>query len=308
MNPALALFGKLHGHGDFVHAGNTGPAVLEMREWVEGGVARAASHPGFAAQFDKGTAFAFVYRSTAAEGRCFVGVMTPSRDAVGRRFPLVVGLDVEAEPYRSFPHLPPLAFGAVLQALYEQMQEGVRAGEVKVLLERLERTGAASVSAVIEEARAYTEWSQRASVASAFTWIHDPFEADGLDRTLAFIRSATGPFRGQARAPTPVALRFPLGAAGSGGAALWLDVVRRIAEWSQMVPTYFWSVSSRRTDLVVQLGMTPPSTFGELWAPRADSEHLCDLTAPLGLAPPEEEALRVDPSVTVFELLCSLGA
>ena len=110
-------------------------------------------------------------------------------------------------------------------------------------------------------------------------------DLDGLERTVAFIRSAAAPFRGQSEPPTPVALRFPLGAAGAGGAVLWLDVARRIAEWSQMVPTCFWSVSSRRSDLVVQLGHTPPSTFGELWAPRVGSEHLCDLTEPLTLAP-----------------------
>lgn len=285
MHPALSFFGKLHGHGDFVSGGSTSPLVLEFREWVEAGVARAAGNPEFPGQFDKGTAFAFVYRSKGTSNRCFVGVLAPSRDAVGRRFPLVAGFEVDSEPYRSFPHLPPLCFGNVLQRVYERMQDGVRAGEAKLLQGRLEGVGDPSASPVIDEARAYTEWAQRTSLAEAFSWIHDPYEADGVERTLAFVRSAVAPFRGQAEPPTPIALRFPLGAAGSGGAVLWLDLVRRTAEWSQMVPTCFWSVSSRRSDLVVQLGSTPPSTFSELWAPRAGSEHLCDLTVPQSLAP-----------------------
>lgn len=285
MRPPLSFFGKLHGHGDFVSGGSATPLVLEFREWVEAGVARAAGNAEFPGQFDKGTAFACVYRSKATANRCFVGVLAPSRDAVGRRFPLVVGVEVDTEPYRSFPHLPPLCFGDLLQKIYERMQEGVRGGDAKLLQARLEGLTDLTVTPVIDEARAYTEWAQRTSIADAFAWIHDPYDLDGLERTVAFIRSAAAPFRGQSEPPTPVALRFPLGAAGAGGAVLWLDVARRIAEWSQMVPTCFWSVSSRRSDLVVQLGHTPPSTFGELWAPRAGSEHLCDLTEPLTLAP-----------------------
>jgi hypothetical protein len=118
----------------------------------------------------------FVYRSTSNEGNCFVGVMAPSRDAVGRRFPMVVGVDVDAEPYRSFPHLLPLTFGALLQAVHECVVAGVRGGDIKVLAEGVEHLRW-KPPPLIEEARGYTEWSQRATLEEAFAWTEDRFAA-----------------------------------------------------------------------------------------------------------------------------------
>jgi hypothetical protein len=161
---------------------------------------------------------------------------------------------------------------------------------------------------VLSEAQRYTRWTQDATLESAFEWVYDRASAEDLARVFGFVRSATSPFRGQQAPSTPVALRFPLGAAGAGGVALWLDLVRRIAEWSQMVPTFFWSVGPRSSELLVQLGVTPPATFAELWLLRADSDHVCDLTVPAKVRSVEafDYPGLQNLSSPVFELLCSL--
>jgi hypothetical protein len=161
---------------------------------------------------------------------------------------------------------------------------------------------------VLSEAQTYTRWAQEATLESAFEWVYERASAEDLARVFGFVRSATSSFRGQQAPSTPVALRFPLGAAGGGGAALWLDLVRRIGEWSQMVPTFFWSVGPRASELLVQLGVTPPATFGELWLSRADSDHVCDLTVPSRVRAVEsfDYPGLGNLSSPVFDLLCSL--
>jgi type VI secretion system ImpM family protein len=309
MHPTIGTFGKLRGQGDFLQAGHAGPIVQELRQWVESGLGRAVGRSQFVEAFDDGVAFGFLFRSPKVQSGALVGILAPSKDAVGRRFPLVAFAELDPEPLYSFPHLAPLVLGDFLERVRGIVVDAVSHGSSATFLNQLGSLVAPQPAAdVLAEAQSYTRWAQQATVEGAFAWVYERASSEELARVFGFVRSATSDSSGQAAPSTPVALRLPLGAAGAGGAALWLDLVRRIAEWSQMVPTCFWSVDPRHSELVVQLGVAPPATFGELWLPRADSDHVCDLTVPSKVRPVgtfDHPALE-NPASPVFELLCSL--
>ena len=92
------------------------------------------------------------------------------------------------------------------------------------------------------------------------------------------INEAISPFHGKERPKTPLSVRVPLGAAGAGAAAFWIDVVRRAAAWRDTVPTFFWSSREDGGEAIVQLGDVPPSSLSALWHADAGSDHVCDLT------------------------------
>ncbi len=97
-NPVIAttigFFGKLPGAGDFVVRSFERPLVASLTAWADTLVQHLRRGAGeeWAPVFDRLQPVAWV----AAEGVCgptaFAGLMRPSMDRVGRRYPLVVGV------------------------------------------------------------------------------------------------------------------------------------------------------------------------------------------------------------------------
>ncbi|MBM3546281.1 MAG: type VI secretion system-associated protein TagF [Alphaproteobacteria bacterium] len=97
-NPVIAttigFFGKLPATGDFVVRGFERPVVSALTVWTDQLVShlRRGAGEDWAAVFDRLQPIAWV----AGEGVCgpgvFAGLMRPSMDRVGRRYPLIVGV------------------------------------------------------------------------------------------------------------------------------------------------------------------------------------------------------------------------
>lgn len=93
----LFLFGKLPAHGDFVARGLSRAERDAWDAWLGETleIARAELGAGFEDAYDQAPAWRFV--RPELDGRWSSGALAPSMDAVGRRYPLVVGLsDLDA--------------------------------------------------------------------------------------------------------------------------------------------------------------------------------------------------------------------
>lgn len=86
------LFGKLPAHGDFVARGLSVEDRQRTDDWLSASLAEARMR--YAAEFDdrydRTPPWRFVHRCT---GKGCAGVLVPSVDAAGRRFPLLIGVD-----------------------------------------------------------------------------------------------------------------------------------------------------------------------------------------------------------------------
>lgn len=90
----LGLFGKLPAHGDFIRRGDL-PAsfCVPWDAWLQEGIAAARAAVGEArweSVWDAAPAWRFALPPGACGPEASAGVLLPSRDAVGRRFPLTL--------------------------------------------------------------------------------------------------------------------------------------------------------------------------------------------------------------------------
>jgi type VI secretion system protein ImpM len=87
---AIFLFGKLPAHGDFVCRGLDAGERDALDDWLsaEMAAAKAEFGDGFEAAFDAAPPWRFAWPEAEA---CTAGAFAPSVDAVGRRFPVILG-------------------------------------------------------------------------------------------------------------------------------------------------------------------------------------------------------------------------
>jgi type VI secretion system ImpM family protein len=307
MSSRVGLFGKLPTTGDFIQRGPVSAAVAGFRSWLEQGVERAAlrkSDP-LRAALDDARVFAFVFRRDGSE--LVVGALKPSVDAASRRFPVSVYMPLDAVHVCAAPHLLPLGLGEFVQ----DAADALLSDDVVVATERLDHGYASAPFAPApfsEQALEYDGWAASTAIRSVFEAVFS--ESSGpASAAVHTIREVIAPFYGKDAPPTPLSVRVPLGHAGTGALAFWIDVVRHAAGWQRTVPTVFWSNDESGGDALIQLGDTPPGSLSELWAPDPGSDHVCDLRHAIDvrsfLHPPPQNLLAMigDPTAKVSEFM-----
>lgn len=87
----VGLFGKHPGYGDFLRAGLSEPVADAMSRWLDGTLAALRDEMGndWAAFWDGAQELRF-WVGRAVLGRTLAGILRPSQDRVGRRYPLVL--------------------------------------------------------------------------------------------------------------------------------------------------------------------------------------------------------------------------
>lgn len=90
--PLTGLFGKVPAHGDFVRRGLPSSFVTPWDEWLQAGMslAREALGARWQAAWDSAPAWRFALPAGVCGPDAVAGVMLPSEDTVGRRFPITL--------------------------------------------------------------------------------------------------------------------------------------------------------------------------------------------------------------------------
>ncbi|MGZ3417819.1 MAG: type VI secretion system-associated protein TagF [Polyangiales bacterium] len=277
---SVAAFGKVPSAGDFLRSNIVGEPVSSFEDWLTRGLEGADDRLGqtFAQAFLNGPIYAFIHRAPQAPQRLLAGVVRPSRDAVGRRYPFVVCCAFESGALMGMPHLLPLVLGDFLESVtgfattadYLRSQSDLDAGLARAPRFALEG---------IEQAKYdYDTWLQSTAVANVWRTVYGASAPLSSFRAIHTIDQCVTGFRGQEMPNTPLGLRVPLGVGGPAAAAFWIDVVRTIARWKQTIPSCFWSFDGREGNMLLHFGDPPARTVSELWVPDADSDNVCDLT------------------------------
>jgi type VI secretion system protein ImpM len=275
---AVGAYGKVPKMGDFVRVG-TKPAP-SFEQWLEAGMAagekkHAAAWPQV---YGKGKPHAFVYRPPVRDGGLLVGVLKPSHDTVGRKFPLVVFAQIPERDVAGSAHLLPLLLGDFLESATSASDDGSNVTSASEYQERINKVALPRLG--FEGASAdYDNWARSTDVGVAWRAIYGSEDADAALVALKSIREALAPFGEAENLTTPLSVRLRLGSGGIAAAAFWLDIVRRTARWRTTTPTAFWSFDGDEGSILIQLGNVPPSSLPELWQADLDSDHVCNLTA-----------------------------
>ena len=118
------IFGKLPGRSDFLRVNASHPVAREFDDLLANGLDSASTSPNWSERYDTNGSTDFFYSSR--DGRhAFIGVMHPSRDSAGRRYPLVAGVIVARETVVDCLPVLPIAYELFFSGLREQLISGI---------------------------------------------------------------------------------------------------------------------------------------------------------------------------------------
>lgn len=301
MDAVVSGFGKVPRMGDFVRARAHTEPTASFEAWIQEGMAYGeAKRADWTNVYAGGAIHAFVFRppKKAKATDVYAGVFRPSNDAVGRRFPLVIGASLDDKTAAHGPHILPLLLGD----FFEQTTSTLMMRESVSTLADFERQVDNLTPPRLDEAASriweYDQWAQQTPIWSAWAVVYGDGASLAPIHAVHTIRECLGNMRGQETPSTPLSIRVPLGQGGVAAAAFWIDVVRRIGRWGATVPTFFFHFDGTSGTMLLQLGDTPPSSLAELWSPDPSSDYVCDL---MGNA-------RVDPDKIFAKLPPALTA
>lgn len=301
--PQVAEFVRAHGGDD--RLANYDAWVTESFEWALGHAGRS-----FPDVFAAGGVYAFGLRSAENAHELVAGVIGPSADSAGRRFPLTIAASLRlAEALVASPEVTPL----VLESLWAEagaLWSPVREGGLPNLPAAAAGFRPAPDLGVDEARELYAAWA--AGLPLQKLWELVGLVPEAAPDCLSFLVAAAEPFRGVEHPDTRLSLRVPLGHAGGVALCFWIDAVRRVLRWQRTVPSFFWWHAGDHGAALIHLGAPPRATLAELFLPSDTRDEICDLTRrpsdPSALPPPAASLAGVlaRPEAAIAELLSSL--
>ena len=263
--PSAACFGKLPTHGDFVRYHASGRAMQGLDGWVQQGLVRVREHAaradgGAGGEADPGTVCFFVDLPGAPHA--LAGVLRPSRDRVGRRYPFLVAVEVEVRRIegRRIPSWPVryARFYAAAAAFVDEAVSG-HFPETDVP----ERLGA--LRALFDGALFPVDYEHRLRQTPAGDlWERTWGDAEDGRKyvTLKNLTDALGSARG--RAPRE-AFRVPLPPDARGlDVSFWLEAFWRLLGRPPDQPALFWTAAGPARALYIASAPPPADLLAHL--------------------------------------------
>jgi type VI secretion system ImpM family protein len=252
--PSVGLYGKILAErdyvrinaGDFQHAG--------MDQWFQQGVeCLHAEHTRLA---DEPVCFLLV----APNGETFVGAFRPGEDAVGRSFPLVISVRLEARQLVDALPLLPNIFAPFFEAAgtVAEAARGISAQDLASQVDWLKETLGHSTDSLPLDA-----------LLAGSSFFELRVAVGELKEGAAYALHTLGTACGQAGAKAPdsakqtVTLDCPTPTEGMR--AFWLEMIRRRLGSSATTPSLMWTANR----LLVALGPAPAQMLAYL----ANPEH-----------------------------------
>jgi hypothetical protein len=263
-----AVLGKVPWHPEFLVGSQLSPELFAFDQWL---FRNAQSMP----DITNGQSYGFLLQLAPADTALggIAGVISPSQDAAGRRYPLSVAgrVSVTRDVAAHCEVLPIVLedyWHMAVDILTEASLGPPDDGDWR--LGRLSQTPTESCETAFE---LYADWAERMRTSQLCSLLGRP--TDWLARAVAVIAHAVSPEGGGAVR----SVRVPLGKAGGGALCFWLDVVRRLVGWRVHVPNFFWSHDAKGGDALVLVGAPGETLLTTLWAGASHRDEVCDLTA-----------------------------
>jgi hypothetical protein len=255
--------GKLPSLADYARLGERSEAFEALLGWLI-----EASEAGFRAP-SRGRIQAFTF----ATPRTFLsGVLSPSRDAAGRSFPVAAAAALRDPCPRESPQLLPL----LLENVWSTTESLLR-----TLIAGADPGGSWSADPLPDRAPAqhiYDNWLREMTTSDLIDLVFGG-EVARAARCLATLDAAVAPHAGRQRRSTPLCLRLPLGQAGGASVCFWLDLLRGQLSWARELPSLFWSHDGRSGTLVLPVGTAALAPLGALWDDLSAADSICSVDA-----------------------------
>lgn len=270
MTSPIGIFGKIPAVGDFVSMDAASPTCRTFQDWLQAEndylAKKGKTLPGNVR---------FIYRDASAGG-VLVGGLGPSRDQVGRSFPLAVFTEVEA-------HVAMPKFSA-LPTAYDPFLDGVATAVAECHQMQLQdlRTRTANLHlAGAKEVRDAQLWTREALEATPAVVILETLFGP-LAHGVAFhganmFRTGCAQVPGADPGKANIVLECP--AHDDVQVAFWLSLAEGLLRWSVAPPTIMWTTAkSPDARVLIALGGAPLGLLHFLADPTAVAERLWPMT------------------------------
>lgn len=226
------LYGKLPNRADFVRVNADHAAAAEFDELIQRTLERLAGEEGWGQSYDACGPVEFQYVSQDLR-HTILGVLSPSRDQAGRRYPLVAGAILPSESIAGYGHVAPIAYEVFFDGLREQVstavENSVEALSCRQFLEsqlRANDTAAADLELARDVVAHFMHTTSVRTLGTLLASQAEPCEFAQVLLNLAFYRAFLRRFDNPA---TNQIIQLPL-PTGEGERALvasaWLSVLK----------------------------------------------------------------------------------
>lgn len=233
----MRVIGKVPSLPEFVSQRAYGPPFEPLERWIEDGVGfcHVESRDLFDTQFDNAVASAFAWQRR--DEPPIAGVIVPSRDSVGRRFPLLLCEAFVIDNFRV--QLAPIALGDYLEDAFAAARDVAALSDRTAIAQRVQTVRLPVSKDFLDAREEYGAWADETPLSVAWSRFVD---GDGpAQAELAIAALQRNGF-----------VKLSLGTGAAGAAAFWLQLVERLLNRPTAA---FWSVDGR--SMVICSNPTP---------------------------------------------------
>ena len=272
----LGLWGKLPSHGDFIDHQAATSLWRAFDDWLQHGLLQASQDPGFNASYLEGGGYTFLF-TPRNSSQSLLGYIHPSRDTVGRAFPIISGFEIE----RQYPQWEwivelPRKYHSIMRRHQEAIHDAIE-GKIDrhALIDRLE-----SISQ-LEPAPP----SINSSPIHVLTeGVSGMAEANRLYLLLMNVIELIQPLRVNLSEYSTLGFRFPASReidSASQFIGYWLELLATLVGEANISPTFFWRLPAvdfaPSSSLLAFFQPPPPKVFGDIIPLERESDYICDM-------------------------------
>ena len=314
---SIGLLGKMPAHGDFVRHDAVGPTWKALDEWIQHGLLHAQSDRTFEPDYVPGGGYAFLFNPPTTV-TALMGYIHPSRDTIGRHFPIVTAFEVDQHTFTWdwFVEMP-LRYDYLLRIM-QQLVAQAAAGSIDrdMLVRGLEQEAAMPAD--------FSPW-ESVGIQPFRQQIPSVVEDDRWLLLFANVIELIGPLKGNVPEKYTLGFRFPATSNAeyvAYHASIWMATMRMVLQSAEVSPSFFWRLPVSDTittvpnasSLLAFFRSPSPRAYMDILPVERDSDHICDMDLinehKLSLARekvPEDLRMVLEaPRTTLYDLLHQL--
>ena len=310
----IGLLAKIPTHGDFVRMHTTSPVWRAFDTWIQEGFFLAQQKNAFQEGYMNAEGYAFLFTPGQSDPS-LVGFLQPSQDQIGRKFPVLIGMEEDTHQSSETLKFSPVHHAAFLEKARELAQKAA-AGQVghHQLIEAIE---AWTPTEGIDARASYQTYLKDTTWKRFVEGLFDRFEDPRKYLLFKNIEEILAPLASGVPPQYTLGFRFPALADSSPAlfqATFWLNVFFGKLTLEDMTPCLFWRsgpVATQRTSVLIYLRPPAARELPHMLPSESESDHICDMdqmglrhVASAGAAlTPSLKQLLDDPEMTLLDLL-----